>query len=232
MPRRATQAEPSEPTDHEFYAALLAEADLAERKTERTRTRLLASMAQQITAGADRRDLKVANVTGEAGLAHGTFYRYFPDMRAATDALIEEFAQFVRRKLSSARAGEPGTPERVRAATLVYTLLFKENAPLMRCLIDLGSEDTEFALSYQKLNRTWYERMAAAIAKHQRGSAAAEPETVLPVAYALGGMIDDFLAQAYLRKEPALAELAEDPAAVTELLTNLWLKGAYGMLPG
>ena len=230
MPRPSAAETLSEGPEHTFYAALLADADRAERKTERTRLRLLATMANQISSGQDRRDLKVASVTNAAGLAHGTFYRYFTDMQAATDTLIEEFAQFVRLKLSSVRSGKPGTAERVRETTLTYTYLFRDNAPLMRCLIDLGSENSEFARSYQRLNRTWYERMAAAIVQ-QSPIPGSTVETVLPVAYALGGMADDFLSQLYLRKEPALRGLAENPEAVADLLTDLWLKGAYGVAP-
>jgi len=54
---------------------------------------------------------------------------------------------------------------------------------------------------------------------------------MLPTAYALGGMIDEFLAQLYLRRDPALAGLAGDEAAVADLLTELWCRGAYGSLP-
>lgn len=226
----AADTQPEEP-ENTFYAALLAAAKNAERKTERTRLRLLASMAKQISGGQDRRDLKVASVTSATNLAHGTFYRYFADMQAATDTLVEEFAQFVRLKLSSVRSGKPGTAERVRDTTLTYTYLFRDNAPLMRCLIDLGSENSEFARSYQRLNRAWYERMAAAIVQ-QGTSPGSSVETTLPVAYALGGMVDDFLSQLYLRNEPALSELAANSEAVADLLTDLWLKGAYGVVPG
>ncbi len=223
-----------EQTSLRFADALAASAQSAGKKTERTRYRLLASMAGQLMDGIDRRDLKVADVTKDAGLAHGTFYRYFTDTRQAMDALIEEFAQFVRTGLSSAREGEPGTQARVRASMSVYVRLYANNAPLMRCLVDLGAETSAFSASYQKLNRIWYERMAMAIEK-RRAEHGNQPRQVqaesLATAYALGGMADDFLAQVFLRKEPALASLAKTPDTIAELLTTLWLKGAYGSLP-
>jgi len=216
-------------TDLRFSAVLQARARDAKRKTERTRNRLLASLAEQLTSGIDRRDLKVAAVTAAADLAHGTFYRYFDDIRTATDALIEDFARFLRATLSSRRDGDPGSRDRVRGTSLVYARLFADNAALMKCLFDMGSESSAFARSYQELNRSWYERMAMAIARHrsERGDAAT-PEDALPVAYALGGMADEFLTQVHLRKAPALAHYAADPDAVADLLTDLWLKGAYG----
>jgi hypothetical protein len=70
--------------------------------------------------------------------------------------------------------------------------------------------------------------MASAIAR-RRGTASAEE--LLPTAYALGGMIDEFLTQLYLRQDPALTHLENDEEAVAELLTELWCLGAYGRLP-
>ncbi len=44
-------------------------------------------------------------------------------------------------------------------------------------------------------------------------------------------MIDEFLTQLYLRRDPALARFAKDEEAVADLLTELWCLGAYGRLP-
>lgn len=219
--------------DGGFGSVLLAAAaDPAVRKVERTRLRLLAGLARQFHAGVERGDLKVSAVTAAAGLAHGTFYRYFADIRAATEALIEAFAIHVRDELAGARDGEAGSRRRVRDATRVYARLFRDNAALMRCLIGIGGEATAFARAYRDLNAIWNRRMAAAIARRRSGKGAAvSPESMLPVAYALGGMIDEFLAQVYLRRDPALAFLAGDDDAIADLLTDLWLRGAYGEPP-
>lgn len=211
----------------DFATALLAKAEKAGlRKVERTRLRLLASLAGELMAGVERGALKVADVTQKAGLAHGTFYRYFTDMRMATDAVIEEFSGFVQERIASARAGETGSRARVHGATLVYARLFKRNAGLMRCLIGLSGEAASFARSYQRLNRDWYGRVAAAIARG-RGQETSRHDFV-PAAYALGGMIDEFLTQVYLRKDPALLHLQDQEEKIAELLTDLWCFGAYG----
>jgi TetR/AcrR family transcriptional regulator, ethionamide resistance regulator len=213
--------------DLDFAATLLARAeDLSLRKVERTELRLLASLAGELMAGTERTGLKVAEVTRKAGLAHGTFYRYFTDIETATAALIEDFATFVHEKIAGARTGEPGSRERVRSATLLYARLFRRNAGLMRCLLGLGNDGLSFAPSYQRLNRDWYGRVAAAIAR-RRGDGTTSQD-LLPAAYVLGGMIDDFLRQIYLRHEPALADLADDEERIAELLTDLWCFGAYG----
>ncbi|MGE0004405.1 MAG: TetR/AcrR family transcriptional regulator [Parvibaculaceae bacterium] len=225
----APSGPPGTPSGHalDFARILLAKAeDLSFRKTERTRLRILSSIARELMAGVERTDLKVADVTRKAGLAHGTFYRYFTDMPAATAALIEAFSGFVGETLAGARDGEAGSRERVRGATLLYARLFRRNAGLMRCLLELGGDGLPFAASYQRLNRDWYGRVAAAIARRRGGATA--PRDLLPAAYGLGGMIDDFLRQVYLRHEPALAHLAQDEEEIAEILTDLWCFGAYG----
>jgi AcrR family transcriptional regulator len=214
----------------DFALTLLARAeDASLRKTERTELRLLASIAHELMAGVERTGLKVAEVTRTAGLAHGTFYRYFTDIEAATLRLVEDFSVFVHEKIAGARRGEAGSRDRVRSATLLYARLFRRNAGLMRCLLGFGNDGLTFASSYQRLNRDWYARVAAAIARQRSDGTTAQD--LLPAAYVLGGMIDDFLRQVYLRHEPALAHLAHDEEKIAELLTDLWCFGAYGRPP-
>lgn len=227
-----TSTTPAAPGDAalDFAMALMARAeDPFLRKVERTEFRLLASIAHELMAGVEMTGLKVAEVTRKAGLAHGTFYRYFTSIEAATLRLIEDFSVFVHEKIAGARRGEAGSRERVKSATLLYARLFRRNAGLMRCLLGLGNDGLSFTLSYQRLNRDWYGRVAAAIARQRNDGAT--PQTLLPAAYALGGMIDDFLRQVYLRHEPALAHLADNEERIAELLTDLWCFGAYGQPP-
>jgi AcrR family transcriptional regulator len=232
---RKTDAKPEEPASALCFAAALLEASTAPalRKAERTRLRLLASIARQLSDGTELAALRVADIVADAEFAHGTFYRYFPDLRSAVEALIGDFARFLRDRLAMARDGATGSRERVHGATLAYTRAFRANAGLMRCLISLAREDTAFARAFQELNQAWNRRMAAAIARHRAAAAKPTPnsDALLPTAYALGGMIDEFLTQLYLRRDPALSHLVADEDAVAELLTELWCLGAYGRLP-
>lgn len=228
--------EPPAATGSASFAATLANsaAQPDRRKTERTRLRLLAAIAARLASGREPAGLRVSDVAAAAGVAHGTFYRYFRDLPAALEALLADFVQFQRAGLARVREGAPGSPTRVRAATLAYIRLFRANAGLMRCLLDLGNETAAFRARFHALNRDWNGRVAAAIARRRAGLSAAAPvapDALLPTAYALDGMIDEFLTQLYLRRDPALAALAEDEGAVADLLTELWCRGAYGEVP-
>ena len=218
-----------------FAQVLLDRANAPDlRKTERTRLRLLASIAGRLSDGSEHTELRVADVAAAAGLGHGTFYRYFPDLRSAMEALVTDFAAFLHDQLTYARDGTSGSRNRVRGATLAYTRAFRANAGLMRCLISLSREDTVFSKAFQALNDGWNRRMASALARRPgfKSSPNHPPSLAfLPTAYALGGMIDEFLTQLYLRRVPSLSHLANDEVAVADLLTELWCLSAYGRLP-
>ena len=81
----------------DFREVLLTAAGEAARKTQRTRFRLLAAIAGQLLDGVPRGELRVADVTAKAGLAHGTFYRYFSDVRQASEVLIRNSPTFFTR---------------------------------------------------------------------------------------------------------------------------------------
>jgi AcrR family transcriptional regulator len=227
-PARRAGSRPPEATPGFAAALAAAAAEPALRKGERTRLGLLAAAARLLAKpGAEPGELQVAQVTAEAGVALGTFYRYFPERPAILAALVAAFADFLGQRLAAARQGAPGSRQRVEAATLAYVQHFRANPGLMRCLLDLAPASAAWQASFRRLNRAWNGRVAAALAARHGGDAA----RYLPQAYALGGMVDEFLATLYLRRDPALAALAGDEAGVAALLTDLWWRASAGPAP-
>ena len=222
--------------DPDAFAGVLAAAAVAgRRKSERTRLKLLAATAALLDAAGDPAALRVADIADRAGVAHGTFYRYFADRAAAVEVVAAAFCDFLRTRLASGRGGEDAGADRARAATAAYVRAFRANAGLMRCLMSLGDDQAPLRARFEALNADWNACTAAAIARRRArppaGAPAVDDQAVaalLPTAYALGGMVDAFLAELYLRRNPALAALAEDEPAVVDLLTRLWHRGADG----
>lgn len=52
-----------------------------------------------------------------------------------------------------------------------------------------------------------------------------EQEELLRRAYALGGMVDQYLTALYVMEDPWIHEVSQDPEAVIDTLTTLWKKG-------
>lgn len=222
------------PTDRLSYAAALdaARQEAGLRRSERTRLAILAATAR-LLGRMSPTDLTIAAVAAEAGVAHGTVYLHARDGRALLEATAEGFAHFIRDHLTAVRDGAAGEPVRVLATTRRYVALFRENAGLMRCLTQVGESGAGetgtggFRETFHALNRDWNGRAAHAIERRRRAAGGSDdPADALLTAYALGGMVDEFLAQLYLRRDPALAAVAADEEAVARLLTRLWLAGA------
>ncbi|MEJ8571871.1 hypothetical protein [Microbaculum marinum] len=218
---------------YDFADLLLVKArDAGLRKTERTRHALLASLARELATGG-RSGVKVAAVAAGAGAAHGTYYRYFADSSDGMDALIDAFSQFCRSSLDGAGAGDAGSRERVRAIFLVQVALFRDNGALMACLIapEPAIMNGDTAAAVQARYWEWLMRIAAWIARGRSampGAPRQTPAQLLPLAYALAGMVEALLARIYLRRDPELTDLAEDEDALADFLTDIWWRGAFG----
>ena len=47
-------------------------------------------------------------------------------------------------------------------------------------------------------------------------------------AYALGGMVDQYLTALFVTDDPWISSISQDPEAVIATLTDIWTKGTQG----
>lgn len=196
-------------------------------KIVRTRLRLMAAVAALLEEGG-LHDLRVADCATRAGLAHGTFYRYWPDRSAATRDVLGDFMATMRARRPVSAPGTALYP-RVVAANRYYVRVYRANAGLMRCLMQLGNVEPEFAHIGQEANLVLAERVVRAWER-------ADPALDLPrherIARALAciAMVEGVLRDLYVR--PALAPLAvmgEDEVA--DMLSAAWFRILFGRDP-
>ncbi|WP_019013834.1 TetR/AcrR family transcriptional regulator [Elioraea tepidiphila] len=209
----------------ELGARLALAAD--EPKTVRTRLRLMGAVAALLEEGG-LHDLRVADCAARAGLAHGTFYRYWPDRSAAARDVLGDFMATVRARRPVSAPGTALYP-RIVAANRYYVRVYRANAGLMRCLMQLGNVEAEFARIGQEAN-------LALAARVVRAWERADPALDLPpherIARALAciAMVEGVLRDLYVR--PALAPLAsmgEDEVA--DMLSTAWFRILFGRDP-
>lgn len=223
----------AKPEEWSYEASLAVTAEAAGLpKAARTRLRILAALAGQLNGVQDPAAIRVTDIMAQAGLAHGTFYRYFTDQEAALEELSDGFLLFLNERQAQTKLGAAGSPERIHHSIAVYCRVFRANTGLMRHLMSLDSRGGPSRERFHAFNREWYARAAEAMASRRQaaGGPWAEGLRLLPIAYALGGMVDEFLAQIYIRRDPNLAFLAGDVEASATLLTQAWCYGAYGDL--
>jgi AcrR family transcriptional regulator len=171
--------------------------------------------------------MRIADVTGEAGVAAGLFYHYFDDLKSMTVEVLEDF---VSRSLN-VEAIEKGVPrgdwfERMLAHNRVIAMAYAERPGLTRCLLQLADEDPEFS---RLLRRNFIHQLSWLVKQMPRLFPQAElsEHQALMVVYTLAGMGEAVLRDYYVNREP---ELMTEPLAlddIAELLTVMFYRGLF-----
>ena len=192
------------------------------RKGERTRLRLMGAVAG-LLQDTFVHGLRISDICRDAGVSQGTFYIYFTDRTDITSAMLTEFVTHVFDHLEHVVASNEGLGDTVYPTTLAYVREFRMNRGLFRALMQMTEESEHLERIYQQFNNRWNRRTAVAIAR--RRGVRGEPENRdLLQAFALGGMVDEFLANLYVRCDPALTERVESPEDAARLLADTWLQ--------
>ncbi|MBF9060263.1 TetR family transcriptional regulator [Rhodobacterales bacterium HKCCSP123] len=190
------------------------------RKGERTRLDLLLAGAHFL--GDHCLDtLTVAAICQHAGVAHGTFYLYFKDRNDLAGTLLGRFVDFLQIQMrSAARHGS----DPLRDTTAAYYALFSANAGLMKCLVMGVDAFPEAREAFQRFNQEWARTVVRAMNRTPRQAQAPDDE-LMRRAYALGGMVDQYLTALFVTKDPWLVAISREPEAVIATLADIWMKG-------
>ncbi|SOE00319.1 TetR/AcrR family transcriptional regulator [Caenispirillum bisanense] len=218
---------PDPPSPDSAFADVLEQAAAGGRKAERTRAAIRAAVCRLLDDGPPEH-LKVADICRAAGIAHGTFYIYFKDIHAVIGTVLADFVPFVQAVMRAAgRSGGSAGLDRVRPATAAYVALFARNVGLMRCLTAGLEGFPEAREAFQRLNREWAQTVAEAARRDAAAAGRALPDRdeLLRRAYALGGMVDQYLVALHVHRDPTLAALSGDDDTVINTLTLIWKRG-------
>jgi AcrR family transcriptional regulator len=198
----------------------LSEGELPRRKGERTRKELISTGARLLSE--DPFDsLTVAKLCGSVGVAHGTFYVYFENLNAISAEVLALFVDYVQLELRAA-SRKPGGAS--RNSTAAYMRIFEAHSGLMKCLVTGVDTFPEARTAFQKLNNEWIKTVVRAQRRVDPESDRTD-EDLMRRAYALGGMVDQYLTALHVNGDPWINALSQDREVVLELLTDLWERG-------
>ena len=204
------------------------EAAGQEPKTARTKLRLMAAVAWVLESEGVH-GLRVASCASRAGVAHGTFYRYWPDGRSAAQEVMADFMGTIRRRRPSLARGL-GLYPRIVAANRYYVQVYARNRGLMRCLQQLADAEPAFARIAQEANLSLAGRVATAWIRAQPAAAAMPEAERLTRALACIAMVEGMLRDTLLRAAPApLAPLSL--AELADLISGCWYRMLLGSEP-
>lgn len=193
------------------------------RKGARTRNDLMVTCADLLGTEPFGR-LTVSGLCNAAGVAHGTFYVYFQNLNDILAEVLGLFVDYLQIQMRSAvRHGN----DPIRDATAAYYALFKAHSGLMKCLVTGNDAFAEARVAFQRLNNDWAKTVVRAVKRHTQTAPPSEDQ-MLRRAYALGGMVDQYLTALFVTEDPWIAEISQDPETVISTLTEIWTKGMQG----
>lgn len=194
-----------------------------ERKTVRTELQIELATAR-LLAARSYHAISVDLIAETAGLAHGTFYRYFGSRPEVVAKTLSDYFDFVRATRPAIPKGA-STYEAIYVANLHYIRCFKQNVGLMKCF---QAKDEEEAIA--EVSRRADEGIVTRIIRsyQKRNSCdAAELARLRLSAYGLVGMVDELLGKIYGQSNPPLAEYSDQPEMVAATLSELWYNALY-----
>lgn len=174
---------------------------------------------------------RVSDIVEGAGIALGTFYRYFHDKTDVLAALLEDVFEEL---YAAARApyADADRPEAVlRQSIHRYMDVYYENRDLMRVLMEATTVDRDFAGLWFEIRGHFLVRVVRNVERAQEAGAAARMNPVLE-ASALGGMLENLcwvwfaMGGERMGGERLLERVDLDE--MVDVATRLWISALYG----
>jgi AcrR family transcriptional regulator len=197
-------------------------------KATRTLLRLKAGCAKALEH-IPYQTLRIADIVKNAGVSHGLFYHYFNDKQQITVAVVTEYlAECEHRYLNIHHTSD--AYDAIYRSNLYYLDVSRRNAGLMRAMLPLSDELPSFRDFWNDTMHRWHTRIAKSLVVHQEKNDLVVGSANL-FAYALGGMIDQLCQQLYMQQSPHLKKLVTDTRRLTEVISIIWFRAAYGRDP-
>lgn len=175
--------------------------------------------------------MRITDVTQKAGVASGLFYHYFPDLQSLTREVLEDFvatAQNIEKIEKNVIRGD--WFGRILAHNTLVVRSYSRHPGMMRCLLQLADEDSEFSALLRKgyiEQLRWLTRKMPGLFPDAGFSHKQGEHQALMVVYALSGMAETLLRDYYINNEAFLQEQPLSDEAVAELLSVIFYRGLF-----
>lgn len=191
------------------------------QKGNRTRAALKAS-ARTVFGRSGYGSARVSDITSEAKLSQGSFYRYFPDKETVLKELLEDLLRdVVVLARESWRAEDPAAS--VHETTRKYLTFYQENSDLYAILIEVAQSDDSVRAMWVEARDVFYERIARMITKAQQEGLA---DTSLDAEFSatlLGGMTEQYAYATFVEGRPSHLEFDD----VVSQMSRIWAHAIF-----
>jgi AcrR family transcriptional regulator len=193
-------------------------------KGERTRFRLKIAAVSALAEGGYQ-DLKVSDICRRAHVALGTFYIYFTDKSVIAAEALLDFGDALYLQAQSVARGSSDY-QAILMTNQFFAAAYQRNCGLVRCLIQIEDLVPEFRARWRERRLRWIKKIASSMAR--RSGHPEIPDTLfMQIAYALEGMVFQYLYDVFVRQEPILQRHAGSSEHIADLLSVLWYRAVY-----
>jgi TetR/AcrR family transcriptional regulator, ethionamide resistance regulator len=171
------------------------------------------------------RNMRLQDVAEQADVNFSLFYHYFASKAELTHEILTEFIDSFL--TPEARGILPSDPFlTLYASNKAMADVYARSPGLMRCLLHFDEEESRFSDIFRRVSRDWHRKIARSM--HRRfPDVPADENLLLMVAYTLGGMIDGFLFERFVDRNPLLVEAFPDSSSAARFLAIMWYRAIY-----
>lgn len=171
--------------------------------------------------------LRIADVTKEAGVATGLYYHYFEDLTELISEVLEEFiVRFEDLEVIERGINRDDWYGRLYAHIRVVVEACAEQPGLMRCLVEISNDSPQLADLWRKS----FDRRLKLLLPHMPrlfpGAEWGETDGLF-LTYALGGIGDLFFKEYFIQQLPELKARAAGVDEISELISAIYYRALF-----
>ncbi|NDK91087.1 TetR/AcrR family transcriptional regulator [Gordonia desulfuricans] len=186
-----------------------------------TRDRLLAA-ATTLFAERGYAGVRITDITKEAGLSGGAFYRYFTDRREIMLVLLQDLTdeafEFIRVPWD-----DTDPMDAVMRSTELYFTFYESHRALFGLLAELGQTDPEVSALWARARQAFYSRFAHVLRRGVESDRLRAGVNVEVAAEMICGMTEFYAFQRYALRDGVVTAVTPREAART--LAEIWASG-------
>jgi TetR/AcrR family transcriptional regulator, ethionamide resistance regulator len=201
----------------------------ATKRGSKTREHIKSSAAR-VLERIGYRAMILSDIAKEANVNVSLVYHYFSGKADITHEILSDLIERRSVERGEVDVSDKDPFEAILAANRSVVELYVNTPGLMRCLVHFDEEEEEFSQIFRRVSLEWNRKVARNIARRCPNSKMSDGQRLI-VAYALGGMADNFMFELFVDRNPLVK--AELPTAeeAARFLSILWYRALYAENP-
>lgn len=175
--------------------------------------------------------LRIKDVTAEAGVAAGLFHHYYSDLESLVEEILDEYiAEFEATEQIERDVSKGDWFNRLRSHYQGAVRSYAEHPGILNCIHQFCADDPAFRARWQASYNRRLQLLADAFPYVFPDSELAPHEVRLMV-HALSGIGQDVLRECYIERNPDMLSLQLAEAELAEWLAALFYRGLFARNP-